>query len=156
MLRGQIIWILLVWNFKRPLSDIATLQESQNHRNWIHKARKSQCFRNFQETPDHKIYIILGEPSKLKNRKICDNVPNRGEGFYENMPAFYSGSCNEIHARTKLQNKTSLKYFWNALETLWNFLETHMTFSSLKHLRNCLATPFEILLDTHQSFLKHH
>ena len=33
----------------------------------------------------------------------------------KNKPSFCSGSCNEIHARTKSQNKTSLKHSWNTV-----------------------------------------
>ena len=74
----------------------------------------------------------------------------------KNKPSFCSGSCNEIHARKKLQNKTSLKNSWNTLENFnWNFLETHLTLSLktletfFKCLWNCLEnshkTPFELV-----------
>ena len=64
-----------------------------------------------------------------------------------NKPSFCSGSCDEIHDTTKLQNRTSLKDFWNFL---WYFLDTFFNTleSSLKHLWNCLETPFELLWDT--------
>ena len=43
-------------------------------------------------------------------------------------PSFCSGSCVEIHAGTKLQNKTSLIHSWNTLDTLFKiFLNTHDT-----------------------------
>ena len=56
--------------------------------------------------------------------------------FLKNKPSFCSGSCDEIHVRKKLQNKTSLKYL--------NFLETHLTQNtfetSLASFWNCLET----------------
>ena len=54
------------------------------------------------------IYMNIQPPVKTKLVKPI-----------QNKPSFCSGSCNEIHARRKLQNKTSLKYL--------NFLETHLT-----------------------------
>ena len=54
--------------------------------------------------------------------------------YRKNKPSFCSGSCGEIHARRKLQNKTSLKYF--------NFLETQLTLNTLEtSLKNSLETP---------------
>ena len=72
----------------------------------------------------------------------------------KNKPSFCSGSCYEIHAKTKWQNKTSLKHssntldtslecFWNCLQTPinlpWNTLET-----SLKHPEICLGTSLKL------------
>ena len=50
--------------------------------------------------------------------------------FMTNKPSFWTGSCDEIHATTKWQNKTSLKDYWNTFETFyeiflkytWHFL----------------------------------
>ena len=41
-----------------------------------------------------------------------------------NKPSFCSGSCDEIHVRRKLQNKTSLQYL--------NFLDTHLKQNTLE------------------------
>ena len=80
-----------------------------------------------------------------------------------NKPSFCSGSWDEIHATTKLQNKTSLKHSWNTLETFfWKVLETNLTLywnnleTSLKGLWNYLETHFELLLDALESPLNHH
>ena len=39
--------------------------------------------------------------------------------FRQHKPFLCSGSCDEIHPRTKLQNKTSLKDSWNYIETFY-------------------------------------
>ena len=40
-------------------------------------------------------------------------------------PSFCSGSCDEIDATTKLQNKTSLKDSGNTHETFYKIFSTH-------------------------------
>ena len=73
----------------------------------------------------------------------------------ENKPSLCSGSCDEIHATTKSQNKTYLKLFLKfSLYTLDTFLNTRET--SVKHLPwNSHETIFELLLDTLEAPVNH-
>ena len=99
----------------------------------------------------------------------------------ENKPSFCSGSCDEIQARSKLQNKTSLNTLWKTLEAFFssNFLETHLTlplntletfliclwnyletplkhsFTSLRYHWCYLESPLKVSRNTFQSPLKH-
>ena len=50
-----------------------------------------------------------GTKPPLDLRPVCKFKSVRC-GPVEHKPSFCSGSCDEIHARRKLQNKTSLKY----------------------------------------------
>ena len=87
----------------------------------------------YRYTGSHQIYSLMElwiHPNLTAINAIFQTVQ------FGNKPSFCSGSCNEIHARRKLQNKTSLKYL--------NFLETQLTQNtletSLKSFRNCLET----------------
>ena len=48
--------------------------------------------------------------SNLKSQHYFLNIIKAKACMFTNKPSFCSGSCDEIHARTKLQNKTKLKH----------------------------------------------
>ena len=99
------------------------------------------------------------------SRKLLISSHNSDNLFFylswiKNKPSFCSGSCNEWHVATKLQNKSSLKHSKNTLHFFWKFLETRVTLSlntletSSKQFWNSLETTFEFLLDTLETHMK--
>ena len=59
-----------------------------------------------------------------------------GDTFKSNKPSFCLDSCDEIHARRKFQNKTSLKYL--------NLLETHLTQNTLETSLKAFETALKL------------
>ena len=66
----------------------------------------------------YRVHHIIPLGHKLQSYKTNGSRSTGLSIRIENKPSFCSGSCVEIHARTKLLNKTSLKSSWNAVETL--------------------------------------
>ena len=88
----------------------------------------------------HPLDLIWEEIEMRKNF-------NFGNPSWKNKPYFCLGSCKEIHAKSKSQNKTSLKHSWNILENLFrNFLETQLTL--FKHPWNFLKMSLRLPWNT--------
>ena len=88
------------------------IKPKQENVEYVNRFKKKMWTSMQNVEPFKKMLKML---KMLKMFKMC--IPILIFIYWKNKPSFCLGSCNEIRARTKLQNKTLWKHFWNALET---------------------------------------